>query len=188
MMEVQEMRLADIRPYEKNPRRNDDAVDAVANSIREFGWKQPIVVDKDMKIIVGHTRYKAAKKLKCKTVPVVVADDPPRLRPRSDDRLHHQAHGIQEAESMTAYWDEESIIADILDGYDCIPAILDRHVPDITRMDRERAWKRVWVTIQESTRICENGTRKYRHKSAKGLNYRRRPVKVYTVREVEVIE
>ena len=64
-----------IRPYEKNPRRNDEAVDAVAASIREFGWQQPIVVDKDGVIIAGHTRYKAAKKLKCDTVPVVVADE-----------------------------------------------------------------------------------------------------------------
>lgn len=64
-----------IKPYEKNPRKNDSAVDAVANSIREFGFKQPIVVDKDMVIIVGHTRWKAAKKLGLKEVPVIVADD-----------------------------------------------------------------------------------------------------------------
>jgi site-specific DNA-methyltransferase (adenine-specific) len=74
-MEVQEMNIKDIRPYEKNPRINDNAVDAVANSIREFGFKQPIVIDKDNVIIAGHTRWKAAKKLKLKTVPVLVADD-----------------------------------------------------------------------------------------------------------------
>ena len=65
-MDIIEKKISEIRPYEKNPRRNDDAVDAVANSIREFGWQQPIVTDKDGVIIVGHTRYKAAKKLKLK--------------------------------------------------------------------------------------------------------------------------
>lgn len=72
-MEVKSMSIDDIKPYENNPRDNDDAVDSVANSIKEFGWQQPIVVDKDMVIIVGHTRYKAAKKLGMDKVPVVVA-------------------------------------------------------------------------------------------------------------------
>ena len=75
MKELKWEPIKSIRPYEKNPRRNDEAVEAVAASIREFGWQQPIVVDKDGVIIAGHTRYKAAKKLKCDTVPVVVADD-----------------------------------------------------------------------------------------------------------------
>ena len=74
-MEVKLWKIGDVKPYEKNPRRNDSAVDAVAASIQEFGWKQPIVVDKDGIIIAGHTRYKAAKKLGLKDVPVVVADD-----------------------------------------------------------------------------------------------------------------
>lgn len=75
MKELKWEPIKSIRPYDKNPRRNDQAVDAVAASIREFGWQQPIVVDRDGVIIAGHTRYKAAKKLKCDTVPVVVADD-----------------------------------------------------------------------------------------------------------------
>lgn len=72
---IQMMALKDITPYPDNPRINDASVDAVANSIRDFGFRQPIVVDKDRVIIAGHTRYKAAKKLKLKTVPVIVADD-----------------------------------------------------------------------------------------------------------------
>lgn len=72
-MKVEAKSIDEIKPYENNPRDNDDAVDAVANSIKEFGWQQPIVVDKDMVIIVGHTRYKAAKKLGMDKVPVVVA-------------------------------------------------------------------------------------------------------------------
>jgi DNA modification methylase len=72
-MKVQLVPITSIRPYDKNPRLNDYAVDAVANSIREFGFRQPIVVDKKGVIIVGHTRYKAALKLGLKEVPVHVA-------------------------------------------------------------------------------------------------------------------
>lgn len=74
-MNVRYVSIEDIRPYERNPRKNDGAVEYVATSIREFGWKQPIVVDKNGVIIAGHTRYKAAKKLNMKEVPVLVADD-----------------------------------------------------------------------------------------------------------------
>ncbi len=74
-MNVIEKSIGDIKPYEKNPRKNDDAVKYVANSIRQFGFKVPIVVDKDGVIVAGHTRYKAAKELGYETVPVIVADD-----------------------------------------------------------------------------------------------------------------
>ena len=74
-MQIVEKKLKDIKPYEKNPRKNDNAVDAVANSIREFGFKVPVVIDKDGVIVCGHTRYKAAKKLGLDVVPCVVADD-----------------------------------------------------------------------------------------------------------------
>ena len=68
-----------ISEYDNNPRRNDYAVDAVAASIKQFGWRQPIIVDSDMIIIAGHTRFKAAKALGLTTVPVVMADQ---LTPR----------------------------------------------------------------------------------------------------------
>ena len=74
-MNVKEIFLADLKPYEKNPRRNDKAVDAVANSIKKFGFKVPIVIDADNIIVCGHTRYKAAQKLGMKSVPCIVADD-----------------------------------------------------------------------------------------------------------------
>src|SRR5438552_1123605 len=72
-MQVEMRPIGSIRPYENNPRLNDDAVDAVAASIREFGFLQPIVVDEQGIIIVGHTRYKAALKLGLEEVPVHVA-------------------------------------------------------------------------------------------------------------------
>lgn len=74
-MNVIEKRVKDLKPYEKNPRLNDDAVKYVAESIRNFGFKVPIVIDKDNNIVCGHTRWKACKKLKIDTVPCVVADD-----------------------------------------------------------------------------------------------------------------
>lgn len=74
-MNVEEWPIDKVVPYENNPRNNDDAVDSTANSIKEFGWQQPIVVDKDGVVIVGHTRLKAAKKLKLDKVPVTVANN-----------------------------------------------------------------------------------------------------------------
>ena len=74
-MQIVEKGIKDIKPYEKNPRKNDSAVDAVANSIKEFGFRVPVVIDKDGVIVCGHTRYKAAKKLGLDKVPCVIADD-----------------------------------------------------------------------------------------------------------------
>ena len=74
-MKIEELKIADIIPYENNPRNNDTAVEAVANSIREFGFKVPVVVDKDNVIVAGHTRVKAAEKLGLDAVPVIRADD-----------------------------------------------------------------------------------------------------------------
>ena len=72
-MKIEQRKLGEITPYDKNPRHNNQAVDAVARSLQEFGFRQPIVVDEQGVIIVGHTRYKAAEKLKLETVPVHVA-------------------------------------------------------------------------------------------------------------------
>lgn len=74
-MNIVEKKLSELKPYENNPRKNDEAVEYVANSIKEFGFKVPIVIDKDGVIVAGHTRYKAAKQLKLKTIPCIIADD-----------------------------------------------------------------------------------------------------------------
>ena len=74
-MKIEQWKIDRVKPYENNPRINDDAVDAVAASIREFGFRQPIVVDTEGVMIVGHTRYKAAQKLGLEKVPVHVAKD-----------------------------------------------------------------------------------------------------------------
>ena len=97
-------------PYANNPRLNDNAVDAVAASIKEFGFKVPIVVDGENVIINGHTRLKAAHKLGLKQVPVIVADD---LTPE-------QAKAFRLADNKTgelAEWDMEKLDIE-LEGID----------------------------------------------------------------------
>ena len=74
-MKIVYQQIKDLKEYENNPRFNDEAVDAVAASIKEFGFKVPIIVDKDNVIIAGHTRLKAAKKLLMGEVPTIIADD-----------------------------------------------------------------------------------------------------------------
>lgn len=74
-MRLLQIPIAELNPYEFNPRQNDHAVDAVANSIKEFGWINPIIIDKNNTIVAGHTRLKAAKKLGMDVVPCLIAED-----------------------------------------------------------------------------------------------------------------
>lgn len=74
-MNIIDFKINDLKEYENNPRHNDGAVDAVANSIKEFGFKVPIIIDKNNVIVAGHTRIKAARKLGLETVPCLIADD-----------------------------------------------------------------------------------------------------------------
>jgi ParB/RepB/Spo0J family partition protein len=75
-MQITEVDLSIIKPYENNPRViSDEAIHKVSESIKKFGWQQPIVVDKDYNIIVGHTRYHASKRLGLTKVPVKIFED-----------------------------------------------------------------------------------------------------------------
>ena len=74
-MEIKMIKIEELKPYANNPRFNDDAVEYVAKSIKEFGFKVPMVIDKNNEIVAGHTRYKASEKLGLKEVPCIVADD-----------------------------------------------------------------------------------------------------------------
>ncbi|MDY6148941.1 MAG: ParB N-terminal domain-containing protein [Porphyromonas sp.] len=107
-MKIIEMSIEDVIPYKNNPRRNDDAVKPVMESLKEFGWKQPIVIDKDNVIVCGHTRLRAAKRLKMKTVPCVMADD---LTPE-------QIKAFRLADNKTAEfasWDIDMLNSELLD-------------------------------------------------------------------------
>ncbi|MEX1229489.1 MAG: ParB N-terminal domain-containing protein [Planctomycetaceae bacterium] len=111
-MKIELWPLARITPYERNPRINDGAVDAVARSLQEFGFRQPIVVDTDGVIIVGHTRYKAAQKLGLDKVPVHVAKD---LTPE-------QIRAYRIADNQTASlaeWDYDLLPLELADLRDC---------------------------------------------------------------------
>ena len=105
-MDIQEIKLDVLIPYENNPRINDKAVNQVANSIKEFGFKVPIVIDKNNVIVAGHTRLKAAKKLGLDTVPVIVADD------LTDEQI--KAFRLADNKvSELAEWDFEKLDAEI---------------------------------------------------------------------------
>lgn len=74
-MEIINKRLEELKPYENNPRNNDEAVEYVAKSIKEFGFKVPIIIDKNNEIVAGHTRYEASKQLGLKEVPCIIVDN-----------------------------------------------------------------------------------------------------------------
>lgn len=108
MREIVMLPISAIKPYENNPRHNKEAVEKVAASLREFGFRQPIVVDKDYVIIVGHTRLLAAKRLKMDEVPVLVADD----------LTDEQAKAYRLADNKTAEfskWDDELLNLELSD-------------------------------------------------------------------------
>lgn len=105
-MQIKEISISKIIPYENNPRNNDEAVDKVANSIKEFGFKQPIVLDKDNVIVIGHTRLKASEKLGLEKVPCLYADD------LTDDQIK----ALRLADNKTsefATWDFEKLDLEI---------------------------------------------------------------------------
>lgn len=107
-MKIIDMPIGNVIPYKNNPRRNDAAVKPVMESLKEFGWKQPIVIDKDNVIVCGHTRLRAAKRLKMKTVPCVMADD---LTPE-------QIKAFRLADNKTAEfasWDMDMLNSELLD-------------------------------------------------------------------------
>ena len=74
-MQIKEIKLNELKEYENNPRNNDEAAEAVAESIKEFGFKVPIIIDSNNVIVAGHTRLKAAKQLGLETAPCIIADD-----------------------------------------------------------------------------------------------------------------
>lgn len=102
-MEIIYKNIGDVFPYENNPRKNEKAVGPVAESLKEFGWQQPIVIDKDNVIVAGHTRWEAAQRLGLKQVPCVIADN---LTP-------DQVRAYRLADNKTAEfakWDPEALL------------------------------------------------------------------------------
>ena len=105
-MEIVMMNIDEIIPYENNPRKNDDAVEAVANSIKNFGFKSPIVVDANKVIVNGHTRLKASKLLGLTMVPVIIASD----------LTEEQCRALRLADNKTAEiasWDKKLLMQEL---------------------------------------------------------------------------
>ncbi len=128
-MHVEMRPITGIRPYENNPRRNDPAVDAVARSIRQFGFRQPIVVDEGGVIIVGHTRYKAALKLGLAEVPVHVA--------RGLSEAQARAYRIADNQTAAiATWDDDLLPLELaaLQGMDFDLDLLGFPADDLARL------------------------------------------------------
>lgn len=158
-MIVIEKALNEITPYENNPRNNAPAVDAVAASIEEFGFKVPIVIDKDGVIVAGHTRYIAAQKLGLETVPCIMADD------LSDEQV--KAFRLADNKvSELAMWDNDKLMQELGEidmdmsafGFDSIEMLdideseeTNRHTEKILNIDGQK----IIMTDEECTAILD---------------------------------
>lgn len=105
-MKIELRAIEKIQPYESNPRKNDSAVEAVARSIKEFGFRQPLVLDRDGVVVVGHTRLKAARQLGLTKVPVHIASELTPEQARAYRVADNQSHTLSD-------WDEDLLIAEI---------------------------------------------------------------------------
>jgi len=127
-MKIQELNIEQIIPYAKNPRQNDEAIAKVASSLKEFGWRQPIVVDKEMVVIAGHTRLGAAMRLGYKKVPIHIATD------LTDNQI--KAYRIADNRvGQEAKWDEGLLSLELkdldVDGYDLTQTGFDSEELDV---------------------------------------------------------
>ena len=113
-MNIEQMSVGDITPYFNNPRKNNEAVDVVVTSIEEFGFQVPIIVDKDMIIIAGHTRWEAAKKLGMDIVPVIVASELSDVKAKAFRIMDNKA-------AEASKWDFAKLLGEIdsLEELDC---------------------------------------------------------------------
>ena len=105
-MEIRMVNINDIVPYENNPRHNDAAVEPVMKSIKEYGFKNPMILDRENIIVAGHTRYRAAQELGMREVPVIYADD----------LTDEQVRAFRIADNKTAdyaIWDNKKLLEEL---------------------------------------------------------------------------
>lgn len=100
------LKITDIKPYWRNPRNNEDAIEAVKQSIRDYGFNSPIVLDKDHVIITGHTRYKALQELGVTDIPCIIKDD---LTPQQVKEYRIADNKTSELSS----WDMDKLIPEL---------------------------------------------------------------------------
>ena len=113
-MIIEQLSADDIKPYETNPRQiGDDAIEAVASSIKMYGWQQPIVVDENNKIVAGHVRYLAARKIGLDTIPVKRADDLSEAEVRQYRILDNKVSELAKWDSTLLEFELSEIEADL---------------------------------------------------------------------------
>lgn len=145
-MKITEMSVKDLKPYAKNTKKHDKTQIAnVAESIKQYGFVQPIVIDKDNNIVIGHCRYEAAKKLKLETVPCVCVDE------LTDEQV--KALRIVDNKSNESPWDMEFLadeLAEIdMNGFDFdfgINAVDENDIPDVEEKEL-KPYKKVHYLI-----------------------------------------
>lgn len=124
-LKIEYVDVDSLRPYDNNPRRYDRAIDAVARSIEEFGFRNPIIVDRNGVIIAGHTRWYAARKLGLGQVPII----------RADDLTERQVRAFRIADNKTselAQWDMELLVAELTDlGDDIFTGFTDDELAEL---------------------------------------------------------
>ena len=144
-MKIVNKKIDEIRPYENNPRFNDDAVEFVANSIKEFGFKVPIVIDKNGVIVAGHTRYKASIELGLTEVPCIIADD------LTEDQIKAYRLADNKVSEKSA-WNFELLEEELSDldidmnefGFDVLPDIdIDDFIEDMNDTPKEEEKKTI---------------------------------------------
>lgn len=124
-MEIRSIEIGQIKPYWRNPRKNDSAVNSVRQSIENYGFNVPIVLDTDFTIIAGHTRYKAAMQLEFKEIPCIILD--------IDEKKAKEYRIADNKTNELATWDYENLIPELreLDIESMQPFFMDM---DLTNM------------------------------------------------------
>lgn len=126
-MRIVSVSVSEIRPYDNNPRKNDEAVEAVAESIRQCGYRARIIVDEDMVVLAGHTRLKALQRLGVQTCEVQMEDD-------LTDEQKRKYRLIDNKVGELAKWDFDKL-AQELDDIDFGELTLDWGLPDVEALD-----------------------------------------------------
>lgn len=148
-MKIIEMETEKLIPYERNAKIHDDTqISDVAESIKQFGWKQPIVIDKDNVVVIGHCRLLAAKKLGLRKVPVTVADD----------LSEEQVRKLRIADNKTneSGWDSD-LLRDELDGLDFDGFDFEFDIPELNEIEVPESFKEYGENIEVKSKCPRCG-------------------------------
>lgn len=148
-MKIIEMETEKLIPYERNAKIHDDTqISDVAESIKQFGWKQPIVIDKDNVVVIGHCRLLAAKKLGLRKVPVTVADD----------LSEEQVRKLRIADNKTneSGWDSD-LLRDELDGLDFDGFDFEFDIPELNEIEAPESFKEYGENIEVKSKCPRCG-------------------------------